>query len=144
MQNNVYFHVNSAYAGSKAVIVVNNRKYELARNADPLVFTFPVGQTVPVKIKGIKSFLVGTGANKTYTRQIFVPTEQSIIDIFTTIGKGVVQIDIKERNPMQAMQQQMMMQQQMIQQQFMQQQMMQQQFMQQQQMMGQQPPQNNQ
>ncbi|MBR3039343.1 MAG: hypothetical protein IKI20_01615 [Lachnospiraceae bacterium] len=98
MQNNVYFHCNSPYAGAKMVVVVNRQTYTVPRNQDPLVLTFPVGVNVSVKIKGIKSFWNGTGANKTYTREVFVPNENAIVDVMVSIGKAVVSIDIKERN----------------------------------------------
>lgn len=120
MQNNVFFHCNSPYAGAKTVVTVNRQSYTIPRNQNPLVLTFPVGVNVPVRIAGIKSFWNGVGGNKTYARDIFVPNEGAIIDVTVTIGKAVVSIDIRERStgavsgpmPNAGAQQQMMMQQQ--------------------------------
>ena len=50
-----------------------------------------------VKIKAIKDFLTRVGANKTYLKEIFIPNEETIMDVFISIGKAVVTIDIKPR-----------------------------------------------
>ena len=101
MNNNVFFHVSSNSNLSKAVIKFRegnkNVKYTVHANKEPLIVTFPTGQQTMVKIKAVKSFFTRVGTNKTYTKQIFVPNEDSIIDVFISIGKAVVQIDIKPR-----------------------------------------------
>ena len=96
MENNVYFHVTSPNH-SKAVIVIGKEKYTVKANEDPLVVTMPVGKVNQVKIKAIKDFINRIGSNKTYTKEIFVPNEETITHVFISIGKAVVTIDIKPR-----------------------------------------------
>ncbi len=96
MENNVYFHVTSPNH-SKAVIVIGKEKYTVKANEDPLVLTMPVGKVNQVKIKAIKDFINRIGSNKTYTKEIFVPNEETITDVFISIGIAVVAIDIKPR-----------------------------------------------
>lgn len=96
MENNVYFHVTSPNH-SKAVIVIGKEKYTVKANEDPLIVTLPVGRVNQVKIKAIKDFLNRVGTNKTYTKEIFIPSEDIITDVFISIGKAIVTIDIKPR-----------------------------------------------
>lgn len=96
MENNVYFHVTSPNH-SKAVIVIGREKYTVKANTDPLIVTMPVGKMNQVKIKAVKDFLNAVGGNKTYVKEIFIPNEETIMDVFISIGKAIVTIDIKPR-----------------------------------------------
>ncbi len=96
MENNVYFHVTSPNH-SKAVIVIGKEKFTVKANTDPLIVTMPVGRVNQVKIKAIKDFINRVGANKTYDKEIFIPNEDTIMDVFISIGKAVVTIEIKPR-----------------------------------------------
>ncbi len=86
MENNVYFHVTSPNH-SKAVIVIGKEKYTVKANEDPLVVTMPVGKVNQVKIKAIKDFINRIGSNKTYTKEIFVPNEETITDVLSASEK---------------------------------------------------------
>ncbi|MBR4581667.1 MAG: hypothetical protein IKO32_10580 [Lachnospiraceae bacterium] len=96
MENNVYFHVTSPNHSS-AVIVIGKEKHKVKANTDPLIVTMPVGRVNQVKIKAIKDFFNKVGTNKTYDKEIFIPNEDTIMDVFISIGKAVVTIDIKPR-----------------------------------------------
>lgn len=96
MENNVYFHVTSPNH-SKAVIHIGKEKYTVKANEEPLIVTVPVGRAVQVKIKAIKDFFNKVGSNKTYVKQVFVPDENAVVDVFISIGKAIVTIDIKNR-----------------------------------------------
>jgi len=96
MENNVYFHVTSPNH-SKALIVIGKEKYTVKANTDPLIVTMPVGRVNQVKIKAIKDFINRVGANKTYDKEIFIPNEDTIVDVFISIGKAIVTIEIKPR-----------------------------------------------
>ena len=96
MENNVYFHVTSPNH-SKAVIVIGKEKHTVKANTDPLIVTMPVGRVNQVKIKAVKDFINRVGANKTYDKEIFIPNEDTIMDVFISIGKAIVTIEIKPR-----------------------------------------------
>ncbi len=95
MQNNVIFHVTSGAKWSKAKIVIAGQKYTVKCD-ESVPFTFPVGVT-EVAIKPIKGYLQAMTGNKTYHRQIYIKSENSVVDVHISIGRAVVKINIYDR-----------------------------------------------